>query len=153
MDKIPSTKRKYICLNFYLHGPNSEHISVFLLLLRTFVLCGFQLLVWPSLILLTVLFCFLTLRADAAKSSRRNCKLWDPSQHWKVSNRYTFSIFTLPAILLVTWLLTNVARGGCVCVAFVNSLECRTCVVIGNGFAIKNSSLGNIINKYDVVIR
>ncbi|KAL6116392.1 st3gal4 [Pungitius sinensis] len=33
------------------------------------------------------------------------------------------------------------------------SLECRTCVVIGNGFAIKNSSLGTIINSYDVVIR
>uniref|UniRef100_A0A3Q0T756 CMP-N-acetylneuraminate-beta-galactosamide-alpha-2,3-sialyltransferase 4 n=1 Tax=Amphilophus citrinellus TaxID=61819 RepID=A0A3Q0T756_AMPCI len=32
-------------------------------------------------------------------------------------------------------------------------LECRTCVVIGNGFAIKNSSLGSIINKYNVVIR
>ncbi|KAF7219249.1 3-sialyltransferase 4 [Nothobranchius furzeri] len=34
-----------------------------------------------------------------------------------------------------------------------HSLECRTCVVIGNGFVIKNSSLGDIINKYDVVIR
>ncbi|TRY83106.1 hypothetical protein DNTS_003574 [Danionella cerebrum] len=31
--------------------------------------------------------------------------------------------------------------------------DCRTCAVIGNGFAIKNSSLGEIINKYDVVIR
>lgn len=43
----------------------------------------------------------------------------------------------------------------CVCVCGVSlcSLECRTCVVIGNGFAIKNSSLGSIINKYDVVIR
>uniref|UniRef100_A0A8C6KU45 CMP-N-acetylneuraminate-beta-galactosamide-alpha-2,3-sialyltransferase 4 n=1 Tax=Nothobranchius furzeri TaxID=105023 RepID=A0A8C6KU45_NOTFU len=36
---------------------------------------------------------------------------------------------------------------------FLHSLECRTCVVIGNGFVIKNSSLGDIINKYDVVIR
>ncbi|XP_040036783.1 CMP-N-acetylneuraminate-beta-galactosamide-alpha-2,3-sialyltransferase 4 isoform X2 [Gasterosteus aculeatus] len=35
----------------------------------------------------------------------------------------------------------------------IQNLECRTCVVIGNGFAIKNSSLGSIINKYDVVIR
>lgn len=58
MDKIPSTKRKHVCLNFYLHGPNSGHISVLLLLLCNFVLCGFQLLVWPTLILLTVLFCF-----------------------------------------------------------------------------------------------
>ncbi|XP_046892584.1 CMP-N-acetylneuraminate-beta-galactosamide-alpha-2,3-sialyltransferase 4 isoform X7 [Hypomesus transpacificus] len=33
------------------------------------------------------------------------------------------------------------------------NLECRTCVVIGNGYAIKNSSLGGVINKYDVVIR
>uniref|UniRef100_A0A3B3ZAM7 Uncharacterized protein n=1 Tax=Periophthalmus magnuspinnatus TaxID=409849 RepID=A0A3B3ZAM7_9GOBI len=32
-------------------------------------------------------------------------------------------------------------------------LECRTCVVIGNGFSIKNTSLGSIINKYDVVFR
>ncbi|KAJ8266635.1 hypothetical protein GJAV_G00132860 [Gymnothorax javanicus] len=35
----------------------------------------------------------------------------------------------------------------------VKSLPCRTCVVIGNGFSIKNSSLGGAINKYDVVIR
>ncbi|XP_066541315.1 CMP-N-acetylneuraminate-beta-galactosamide-alpha-2,3-sialyltransferase 4 [Hoplias malabaricus] len=35
----------------------------------------------------------------------------------------------------------------------IDSLECRTCVVIGNGFEIKNSSLGTTINKYDVVIR
>uniref|UniRef100_A0A1A8FEK7 CMP-N-acetylneuraminate-beta-galactosamide-alpha-2,3-sialyltransferase 4 n=1 Tax=Nothobranchius korthausae TaxID=1143690 RepID=A0A1A8FEK7_9TELE len=37
--------------------------------------------------------------------------------------------------------------------ANLENLECRTCVVIGNGFVIKNSSLGDIINKYDVVIR
>ncbi|KAM6933071.1 CMP-N-acetylneuraminate-beta-galactosamide-alpha-2,3-sialyltransferase 4 isoform 3-T3 [Xenentodon cancila] len=37
--------------------------------------------------------------------------------------------------------------------AKIENLECRTCVVIGNGFAIKNSSLGSIINKYDMVIR
>ncbi|XP_033833266.1 CMP-N-acetylneuraminate-beta-galactosamide-alpha-2,3-sialyltransferase 4 isoform X2 [Periophthalmus magnuspinnatus] len=35
----------------------------------------------------------------------------------------------------------------------VENLECRTCVVIGNGFSIKNTSLGSIINKYDVVFR
>ncbi|XP_064208631.1 CMP-N-acetylneuraminate-beta-galactosamide-alpha-2,3-sialyltransferase 4-like [Anguilla rostrata] len=35
----------------------------------------------------------------------------------------------------------------------VKSSLCRTCVVIGNGFSIKNSSLGGAINKYDVVIR
>ncbi|XP_067245706.1 CMP-N-acetylneuraminate-beta-galactosamide-alpha-2,3-sialyltransferase 4 isoform X4 [Chanodichthys erythropterus] len=34
-----------------------------------------------------------------------------------------------------------------------SSLDCRTCAVIGNGFSIKNTSLGEIINKYDVVIR
>uniref|UniRef100_A0A1A7WFI4 CMP-N-acetylneuraminate-beta-galactosamide-alpha-2,3-sialyltransferase 4 n=1 Tax=Iconisemion striatum TaxID=60296 RepID=A0A1A7WFI4_9TELE len=37
--------------------------------------------------------------------------------------------------------------------ANLENLECRTCVVIGNGFVIKNSSLGDTINKYDVVIR
>ncbi|XP_061734720.1 CMP-N-acetylneuraminate-beta-galactosamide-alpha-2,3-sialyltransferase 4 isoform X3 [Nerophis ophidion] len=37
--------------------------------------------------------------------------------------------------------------------AIIDNLECRTCVVIGNGFAIKNTSSGGIINKYDVVIR
>lgn len=37
--------------------------------------------------------------------------------------------------------------------ANIESLDCRTCAVIGNGFALKNSSLGEIINKYDVVIR
>ncbi|XP_057203610.1 CMP-N-acetylneuraminate-beta-galactosamide-alpha-2,3-sialyltransferase 4-like [Triplophysa rosa] len=35
----------------------------------------------------------------------------------------------------------------------VESLDCRTCVVIGNSFTVKNSSLGEIINKYNVVIR
>ncbi|XP_026175713.1 CMP-N-acetylneuraminate-beta-galactosamide-alpha-2,3-sialyltransferase 4 isoform X1 [Mastacembelus armatus] len=35
----------------------------------------------------------------------------------------------------------------------IENLECRSCVVIGNSFAIKNSSLGSMINKYDVVIR
>ncbi|TNN74983.1 CMP-N-acetylneuraminate-beta-galactosamide-alpha-2,3-sialyltransferase 4 [Liparis tanakae] len=34
----------------------------------------------------------------------------------------------------------------------IENLECRTCVIIGNGFAIKNSSLGSIINKYDVPV-
>ncbi|KAG7484490.1 hypothetical protein MATL_G00049940 [Megalops atlanticus] len=37
--------------------------------------------------------------------------------------------------------------------AGIENLSCRTCVVIGNGFGIKNSSLGGTINKYDVVIR
>ncbi|XP_070986789.1 CMP-N-acetylneuraminate-beta-galactosamide-alpha-2,3-sialyltransferase 4-like isoform X2 [Oncorhynchus clarkii lewisi] len=37
--------------------------------------------------------------------------------------------------------------------ASIDSLDCRTCAVIGNGFAIKNSSLGGIINEYDMVIR
>ncbi|RVE64537.1 hypothetical protein OJAV_G00126750 [Oryzias javanicus] len=37
--------------------------------------------------------------------------------------------------------------------AHIENLECRTCVVVGNGFAIKNTSLGSIIDKYDVVIR
>ncbi|KAJ8342502.1 hypothetical protein SKAU_G00324300 [Synaphobranchus kaupii] len=35
----------------------------------------------------------------------------------------------------------------------IKSLPCRTCAVVGNGFSIKNSSLGGAINKYDVVIR
>ncbi|XP_052008168.1 CMP-N-acetylneuraminate-beta-galactosamide-alpha-2,3-sialyltransferase 4 isoform X2 [Xyrauchen texanus] len=37
--------------------------------------------------------------------------------------------------------------------AYIESLNCRTCAVIGNSFSIKNTSLGEIINKYDVVIR
>ncbi|XP_026879489.2 CMP-N-acetylneuraminate-beta-galactosamide-alpha-2,3-sialyltransferase 4 isoform X2 [Electrophorus electricus] len=35
----------------------------------------------------------------------------------------------------------------------IESLDCRTCVVIGNGFALKNSSLGTAINRHDIVIR
>ncbi|XP_075425393.1 CMP-N-acetylneuraminate-beta-galactosamide-alpha-2,3-sialyltransferase 4 isoform X2 [Ascaphus truei] len=35
----------------------------------------------------------------------------------------------------------------------IERLQCRRCVVVGNGHRLKNSSLGNIINKYDVVIR
>ncbi|CAG00953.1 unnamed protein product, partial [Tetraodon nigroviridis] len=37
--------------------------------------------------------------------------------------------------------------------ANIVNLECRTCVVIGNSFTNKNSSLGSLINKYDVVMR
>lgn len=35
----------------------------------------------------------------------------------------------------------------------IQSLECRRCVVVGNGHRLRNSSLGSVINKYDVVIR
>ncbi|XP_048837169.1 CMP-N-acetylneuraminate-beta-galactosamide-alpha-2,3-sialyltransferase 4-like isoform X1 [Brienomyrus brachyistius] len=35
----------------------------------------------------------------------------------------------------------------------ISKLDCRTCIVVGNGYTIKNSSLGSIINTYDVVIR
>ncbi|XP_014456396.2 CMP-N-acetylneuraminate-beta-galactosamide-alpha-2,3-sialyltransferase 4 isoform X1 [Alligator mississippiensis] len=33
------------------------------------------------------------------------------------------------------------------------SMKCRRCVVVGNGHRLKNSSMGEAINKYDVVIR
>ena len=32
-------------------------------------------------------------------------------------------------------------------------MKCRRCVVVGNGHRLRNSSLGEAINKYDVVIR
>ncbi|CAL8351285.1 unnamed protein product [Lota lota] len=35
----------------------------------------------------------------------------------------------------------------------IANLECRTCVVVGNGFSIKNTSLGGVIDKHNVVIR
>ncbi|XP_040182132.1 CMP-N-acetylneuraminate-beta-galactosamide-alpha-2,3-sialyltransferase 4 isoform X8 [Rana temporaria] len=35
----------------------------------------------------------------------------------------------------------------------IERLSCRRCVVVGNGHRLKNSSLGETINKYDVVIR
>ncbi|XP_068098817.1 CMP-N-acetylneuraminate-beta-galactosamide-alpha-2,3-sialyltransferase 4-like isoform X2 [Hyperolius riggenbachi] len=35
----------------------------------------------------------------------------------------------------------------------IDRLQCKRCVVIGNGHGMKNSSLGTIINRYDVVIR
>ncbi|RVE64524.1 hypothetical protein OJAV_G00126730 [Oryzias javanicus] len=37
--------------------------------------------------------------------------------------------------------------------AHIENLDCRTCVVVGNGYSIRNTSLGSLINKYDVVIR
>ncbi|XP_053547537.1 CMP-N-acetylneuraminate-beta-galactosamide-alpha-2,3-sialyltransferase 4 isoform X2 [Bombina bombina] len=36
---------------------------------------------------------------------------------------------------------------------YIERLSCRRCVVVGNGHRLKNSSLGEVINKYDVVIR
>ncbi|XP_018416695.1 PREDICTED: CMP-N-acetylneuraminate-beta-galactosamide-alpha-2,3-sialyltransferase 4-like [Nanorana parkeri] len=35
----------------------------------------------------------------------------------------------------------------------IKRLPCRRCVVIGSGYRMKNSSLGDIIDKYDIVIR
>ncbi|XP_028857714.1 CMP-N-acetylneuraminate-beta-galactosamide-alpha-2,3-sialyltransferase 4 isoform X2 [Denticeps clupeoides] len=35
----------------------------------------------------------------------------------------------------------------------IENLECRTCVVIGNGFGIRNHSLGAIIDEHHVIIR
>ncbi|XP_072449130.1 CMP-N-acetylneuraminate-beta-galactosamide-alpha-2,3-sialyltransferase 4-like [Chiloscyllium punctatum] len=35
----------------------------------------------------------------------------------------------------------------------INSLYCKRCVIVGNGDTLRNSSLGETINKYDVVIR
>ncbi|XP_066428463.1 CMP-N-acetylneuraminate-beta-galactosamide-alpha-2,3-sialyltransferase 4-like [Eleutherodactylus coqui] len=35
----------------------------------------------------------------------------------------------------------------------IDRLPCRRCVVVGNGYRMKNSSLGEIIDKYDVVMR
>ncbi|KAG8568141.1 hypothetical protein GDO81_013901 [Engystomops pustulosus] len=35
----------------------------------------------------------------------------------------------------------------------IDRLQCRRCVVVGNGYRMKNSSLGEVINKYDVIIR
>uniref|UniRef100_A0A4W3GX01 ST3 beta-galactoside alpha-2,3-sialyltransferase 4 n=1 Tax=Callorhinchus milii TaxID=7868 RepID=A0A4W3GX01_CALMI len=35
----------------------------------------------------------------------------------------------------------------------IHRLPCKTCVVIGNGYNLKNSSLGDVIDKYDIVFR
>ncbi|XP_018416694.1 PREDICTED: CMP-N-acetylneuraminate-beta-galactosamide-alpha-2,3-sialyltransferase 4-like [Nanorana parkeri] len=35
----------------------------------------------------------------------------------------------------------------------IQRLACRHCVVVGSGYRMKNSSLGDIIDKYDIVIR
>ncbi|KAJ8280369.1 hypothetical protein GJAV_G00053720 [Gymnothorax javanicus] len=37
--------------------------------------------------------------------------------------------------------------------ANIEKLGCKSCIVVGNGFSNKNSSLGTAINKYDVIIR
>ncbi|XP_069750523.1 CMP-N-acetylneuraminate-beta-galactosamide-alpha-2,3-sialyltransferase 4 [Narcine bancroftii] len=35
----------------------------------------------------------------------------------------------------------------------VRRLACKRCIIIGNGYTMRNSSLGEMINNYDVVIR
>ncbi|XP_067827194.1 CMP-N-acetylneuraminate-beta-galactosamide-alpha-2,3-sialyltransferase 4 [Heptranchias perlo] len=35
----------------------------------------------------------------------------------------------------------------------INRLACKRCIIIGNGYTLRNSSLGETINKYDVVVR
>ncbi|XP_042707896.2 CMP-N-acetylneuraminate-beta-galactosamide-alpha-2,3-sialyltransferase 4 isoform X3 [Chrysemys picta bellii] len=35
----------------------------------------------------------------------------------------------------------------------IQSMKCRRCAVVGNGHQLRNSSMGEAINKYDVVIR
>ncbi|XP_055516872.1 CMP-N-acetylneuraminate-beta-galactosamide-alpha-2,3-sialyltransferase 4-like isoform X2 [Leucoraja erinacea] len=37
--------------------------------------------------------------------------------------------------------------------AEIDSLQCKRCVVVGNGNSLRNSLLGAVINKYNVVIR
>ncbi|CAI9570210.1 unnamed protein product, partial [Staurois parvus] len=32
-------------------------------------------------------------------------------------------------------------------------LQCKSCIVVGSGYRLKNSSLGDQINTYDIVIR
>ncbi|XP_036419015.1 CMP-N-acetylneuraminate-beta-galactosamide-alpha-2,3-sialyltransferase 4 isoform X2 [Colossoma macropomum] len=63
------------------------------------------------------------------------------------------SALSLPYELLLLKILANYKIGNYRLPTVIESLDCRTCVVIGNGFAIKNSSLGTTINKYDIVIR
>lgn len=41
----------------------------------------------------------------------------------------------------------------CLNTLFPRSLKCCHCVVVGNGHRLRNSSLGDAIDKYDVVIR
>ncbi|XP_077313965.1 CMP-N-acetylneuraminate-beta-galactosamide-alpha-2,3-sialyltransferase 4-like isoform X2 [Lithobates pipiens] len=35
----------------------------------------------------------------------------------------------------------------------IERLQCKRCIVVGSGYRMKNSSLGEIINTYDIVIR
>ncbi|XP_028931544.1 CMP-N-acetylneuraminate-beta-galactosamide-alpha-2,3-sialyltransferase 4-like [Ornithorhynchus anatinus] len=35
----------------------------------------------------------------------------------------------------------------------IQRLKCRRCVVVGNGYRLRNSSLGDVIDMYDVIIR
>lgn len=35
----------------------------------------------------------------------------------------------------------------------IQRMKCRRCAVVGNGYRLRNSSMGEVINKYDVVIR
>ncbi|XP_060702800.1 CMP-N-acetylneuraminate-beta-galactosamide-alpha-2,3-sialyltransferase 4-like [Hemiscyllium ocellatum] len=35
----------------------------------------------------------------------------------------------------------------------IDRLDCKRCVIVGNGDSLRNSSLGETINKYDIVIR
>ncbi|XP_072449138.1 CMP-N-acetylneuraminate-beta-galactosamide-alpha-2,3-sialyltransferase 4 isoform X3 [Chiloscyllium punctatum] len=35
----------------------------------------------------------------------------------------------------------------------ISSLVCKRCVIVGNGYTLRNSSLGETINEYDIVIR
>uniref|UniRef100_UPI00398EAD26 CMP-N-acetylneuraminate-beta-galactosamide- alpha-2,3-sialyltransferase 4 n=1 Tax=Pristiophorus japonicus TaxID=55135 RepID=UPI00398EAD26 len=35
----------------------------------------------------------------------------------------------------------------------INRLACKRCAIIGNGYTLRNSSLGETINKYDIIIR
>lgn len=77
------------------------------------VLCFWKLTCWSFHVNFTFNFTFsltvsfsLTCRADAAKSSCRNCKLWDSSQHWKVSNCKRFSFFFVifhPLFKFIGW--------------------------------------------------
>ncbi|XP_059040513.1 CMP-N-acetylneuraminate-beta-galactosamide-alpha-2,3-sialyltransferase 4 isoform X1 [Mustela lutreola] len=51
------------------------------------------------------------------------------------------------------WASGHRSRQGIALTTCGAGLKCRRCVVVGNGHRLRNSSLGDAINKYDVVIR
>ncbi|CAB1316696.1 unnamed protein product, partial [Coregonus sp. 'balchen'] len=127
---------------------------------------------WSRVLVPVLLLCCVSyycshffLQSSGGAFSKALCDSWNISQKWESLNfnvsrnaqlflklddffwRSYLSMLALPYELFLVKALSAIASYD-----MPETIK-KTCMVVGNGFAIKNTSLGSAINKYDIVIR